>query len=58
LISLGIADPIWLGEIPKNHPAQIKRRIDDAILNGAKTSEEIARESGVSLRDVQGILAR
>ncbi|MEY3335219.1 MAG: hypothetical protein RL566_142, partial [Actinomycetota bacterium] len=34
------------------------RRIDDAILNGAKTSEEIARESGVSLRDVQGILAR
>jgi DNA processing protein len=57
LIASGIADPIWLGQHPV-HPSQIKRRVDDAILNGAKTLEEIAIESGVSLRDVRGILAR
>ena len=58
LISSGVADPITLGQAPILHPTQIKRRVDDAILNGAKTVEEIARESGVSLREVRGILAR
>ena len=58
LIASGIADPIWLSGENKFHPSQIKRRVDDAILNGAKSIEEIARESGVSLRDVRGILAR
>ena len=57
LIASGLADPIWLGVQPI-HPSQLKRRVDDAILNGAKTIEEIAIESGVSLRDVRGILAR
>ncbi len=58
LIATGVADPITLGNVSEAHPTQIKRRVDDAILNGAKTIEEIARESGVSLREVQGILAR
>jgi DNA processing protein len=58
LIASGVADPIIPGKLPVLHPSQIKRRVDDAILNGAKTAEEIARESGVSLREVLGIMAR
>lgn len=53
LIDSGFADPIHLAE-----PATIdfdlaRRRFEDAILNGAKTTEEIARESGLSLKDVK-----
>ena len=53
LIESGFADPIHLGSAPSLDFDQIKRRIEDAILNGARTIEEIARESGLSLKDVK-----
>lgn len=53
LIESGFADPIYMESAPSIDFDQTKRRIEDAILNGARTAEEIARESGLSLRDVK-----
>lgn len=55
LIDTGFADPIHLGSAPGIDFDQIRRRVEDAIMNGAKTIEEIARESGLSLKDVKAI---
>lgn len=53
LIESGFADPIHLEKTPIIDFDQTRRRIEDAVLNGARTAEEIARESGLSLRDVK-----
>jgi DNA processing protein len=53
MIESGFADPIYLENSPSIDFDQTKRRVEDAILNGARTVEEIARESGLSLRDVR-----
>lgn len=53
LIDSGFADPFHIGGAPSIDFDQNKRRIEDAILNGARSIEEIARESGLSMKDVK-----
>ena len=58
LISSGYADPIYLaGHAPINSNLQ-RKRVEDSILNGARTATEIARESGLTIKEVQGFMAR
>lgn len=53
LINQGFADPIYLAGPESLDFQDSRRRVQDAILNGARTPTEIARESGLSLQDVQ-----
>ncbi len=53
LINQGFADPIYLSSPENLDFENSRRRVEDAILNGARTPTEIARESGLSLQDVQ-----
>lgn len=53
LINQGFADPIYLSSPESLDFENSRRRVEDAILNGARTPTEIARESGLSLQDVQ-----
>jgi DNA processing protein len=53
LINSGFADPVYLtGSVPSNLNLH-RKRVEDALLNGAKSTIDVARESGLSIKQVQ-----
>lgn len=55
MVSSGIAQPLRLGKT-KWVDGSLRKRIEDARRNGSKTVVEIARDSGVPIREVRAAL--